>query len=101
MGYFTTASTRKKAQTRRESLRDSRDVEQTQGSEPEEPELPEEPEEPEGPDDTGELTSPPPPLPKAKRGRKPKVIVVDDAAEEQLAIQVNEVSFCIIVLHRK
>ena len=56
-------------------------MEQTQGLEPEEPEELKEPEEPAGLDDTEELT--PLPLPKTKRGRKPKVLVVDDTAEEQ------------------
>jgi hypothetical protein len=37
MGYFTTASTWKKAQLHWESLHNSRDMEQTQGFEPEEP----------------------------------------------------------------
>ena len=81
MGYFTTVSTHKRAQTCRESLHDSGDMEQTQGLEPEEPEELKEPEEPAGLDDTEELT--PLPLPKTKRGRKPKVLVVDDTAEEQ------------------
>ena len=81
MGYFTTMSTCKRAQARRESLHDSGDMEQTQGLEPEEPEELEEPEEPTDLDDTEELMPPPPP--KAKRGRKPKVLVVDDTAEEQ------------------
>jgi hypothetical protein len=58
-------------------------MEQTQGSEPQEPL--EDPEEPGEPDDTEEST--PLPKPKTKRGRKPKVLMVDDAAEEQLAIQ--------------
>ena len=81
MGYFTTVSTRKRVQAHWESLHDSGDMEQTQGLKPEEPEELEEPEEPAGLDDTEELTPPPPP--KAKRGRNPKVLVVDDTAEEQ------------------
>ena len=81
MGYFTTMSTCKRAQAQWESLHDSGDMEQTQGLEPEEPEELKEPEEPTGLDDTEELM--PPPLPDAKRGRKPKVLVVDDTAEEQ------------------